>query len=92
MTNLERMEVVMDAHAFVLDACDKIKSGGACDKCPICCVEDTSYWDLADTATRRDLIEFFGLAQDCDEYISDADYEADLADMERKAERDEWYD
>lgn len=92
MSNLEKAEMLHDAQMMALDACDIIKDAGACDRCPMYCIEDSSWWEIADSKTKDQIAEFFGLAEDIDSYISEADFIADLADMQRKAERDEWYD
>ena len=92
MTNHEKAEMLIEAQKYVIDACDIIKDAGACDKCPLYCIEDDSWFEIADVKTKGEIEDFFGLAQDIDNYISEEDYIWDHADMERKAERDEWYD
>lgn len=92
MTAYDKMEYLYEASAMTLDACDIIKGAGACDRCPMFCIEDDSLFEIADTKTKGNMAEFFGLAQDIEDYVSDEDYIWDQADEARKAERDEWYD
>ena len=91
MNSLDRMEMLYDAEMMVLDACDVIKGAGKCDRCPMYCIEDDSWWDIADSKTKGQIAEFFRLADSIRDFVSDEDYIADLADIQRK-EIDDWYD
>lgn len=94
MTNRQKMERAIAALEDIFEACGSIKDAGACDKCPLkhFCIEDTTVDEFCDSATKGMLVETFGFADDVEEFISEEDYIYDLADRERKGERDELYD
>ena len=94
MTNKEKMGRAIKALEDIFDACGWIKDAGACDKCPFkyTCIEETTVEKFIDETTKWSLEEAFDLAADIGDYISDEDYIYDLADRQRKGERDEFYD
>ena len=94
MTDRQKMERAIAALEDIFDACGFIKDAGACDKCPMknYCIEETTVDEFIDSVPKWMLEETFGLAEDVGDFISEEDYIYDLADRERKGERDELYD
>lgn len=95
MRNEKYVDRLMDALGDMLHNCDTIKEHGACERCPmrIYCIDDgVTFEQIACDASKGTLIEFYDLADDLENYVSEEDYIADLADRQRKMERDEYYD
>ncbi len=94
MSSYDMMDRAVSAFEDMIRTCDIIKDAGACSRCPMSymCIETTTFEQIACDASRGTIDEFFGFAKDIDDYVGEADYAADLADMQRKAERDEYYD
>ena len=95
MKNEKYVDRLMDALEDMLHNCDVIKDNGGCGKCPmkIYCIEDeVTFEQIACDASKRTLLEFYDFADDMENRVSEEDYIADLADRERKGERDELYD
>lgn len=92
LTNEERVETITEGMAIVLDACEKIRSADNCGDCPVHCIEADEFYTIADCVTKERWSRFFELAEMSDGYMSLEDQMYDLADMQRKGERDEWYD
>lgn len=91
-----RVEVENAINAFedILSACDKVKESGACERCPFraSCIEEATFEQfVCDEATRGNLAEMFGFAEDIENYISEEDFISNMEDMRRK-ETDYWYD
>ena len=92
----------MDGRSFVndenirglYDACIVIEKACGCDKCPLrdCCLDVSSYLAVCDQVSAGMIDEFLDFADDIENPITEEDIIASYADMERKAERDEYYD
>ena len=86
----------------ILSACEDIKDAGACEHCPLYCIEDDSWYEVVDFTTKKKLKDFFGLADDarnyafeseCDTYYRELANRADLARQDDAvAEMERWYD
>lgn len=79
----------------VYDACEYIHDMGGCDKCPIKhnCLDETTVTEFANFCTKGTVKEMLDFADDVEKYVTtDEDYIYDLADRQRKLERDEYYD
>lgn len=79
----------------VYDACGYIHDMGGCDKCPIKhnCLDETTVTEFANFCTKGTVKEMLDFADDVEKYVTaDEDYIYDLADRQRKGERDEYYD
>lgn len=92
MSSYGKMEDAMNGLGLILDACDMIRAKNRCSECPIVgCIDVDALYEIGDEVTKATWIEFFDLAEECDNYISEDDYIADIADMARKGERDDIY-
>lgn len=79
----------------VYDACGYIHDMGGCDKCPMKnnCLDETTVTEFANFCTKGTVKEMLDFADDVEKYVTaDEDYIYDLADRQRKGERDEYYD
>ena len=79
----------------VYDACGYIHDMGGCDKCPMKnnCLDETTVSEFANFCTKGTVKEMLDFADDVEKYVTtDEDYIYDLADRQRKGERDELYD
>lgn len=80
----------------ICEACETIKCADACEKCPLerreVCIDYIDFKVVCGDLTEHLLKEFFDLADDIEYPITDEDVIAGYADMQRKAERDEYYD
>lgn len=78
---------IMKALDVMISACNAITEAGACDACPLNltnCLEDTSFADICYDMPMRSVEDMLALSDDVQNYISEEDYIADLADRERK--------
>lgn len=90
----EKAREFIDYLGEVYDACGYIHEMGGCDKCPIKhnCLDETTVTEFANFCTKGAVKEMLDFADDVENYISEEDYIYDLADRQRKGERDELYD
>lgn len=84
----------IESGGYIFDACVAIEAAGGCERCPLkyACIRDSSTEYFLDSATMGAIEEMLDFADDVENFISEDDYIADLADMQRKGERDEYYD
>lgn len=77
---------IINAVDLALSACENIQEAGACDRCPLfgTCLDDNSFLDVATSFNTDHWKDFLGLSDDVIDYISEQDYIANRADMERK--------
>lgn len=84
----------IESGVYIFDACVAIEAAGGCERCPLkyACIRDSSTEYFFDSVTMGAIEEMLDFADDVENFISEDDYIADLADMQRKGERDEYYD
>ena len=92
--NSDKASEFIDYLGEVYDACGYIKDAGGCDKCPMKnnCLDETTVTESANFCTQGAVKEMLDFADDVEDFISEEDYIYDLADSQRKGERDEYYD
>ena len=78
---------IMSALELMISACHNISEAGACDKCPLHyteCFESATFADVCNEVPMGSIDDMLALSDDVQDYISEQDYIADLADRERK--------
>lgn len=76
----------------VFENCGYVQDEGACDECPLrlSCLDETPVCEFADTMSRDKIEEFLKYADGVEDRVSEEDFIASCADMQRKD--DVWAD